>query len=64
MTAENPKTSQPRPALICVDIQRGFEDEAYWGGNRNNRNAEAVCGTSLKNGASLASIFSYPAFID
>ena len=35
------------PALICVDIQRGFEDEAYWGGNRNNRDAEDICGAII-----------------
>ncbi len=27
-------------ALLLVDFQQGFEDEAYWGGNRNNPNAE------------------------
>ena len=49
MTAENPKSLRSRaPALICVDIQRGFEDEAYWGGNRNNRNAEVVCGVIIE----------------
>ncbi|MGZ3945357.1 MAG: cysteine hydrolase family protein [Mucilaginibacter sp.] len=29
-----------RPALILVDIQKGFEDIAYWGGHRNNPDAE------------------------
>jgi nicotinamidase-related amidase len=29
-----------RPALILVDIQKGFEDIAYWGGQRNNPDAE------------------------
>jgi nicotinamidase-related amidase len=29
-----------RPALILVDIQKGFEDVAYWGGQRNNPYAE------------------------
>jgi len=29
-----------RPALILVDIQKGFEDIKYWGGERNNPNAE------------------------
>lgn len=29
-----------RPALILVDIQNGFEDIAYWGGQRNNPDAE------------------------
>lgn len=27
-------------ALILIDIQKGFDDEEYWGGNRNNKNAE------------------------
>lgn len=27
-------------ALILIDIQDGFHDEAYWGGDRNNRHAE------------------------
>jgi len=27
-------------ALILIDIQKGFDDEVYWGGNRNNKNAE------------------------
>jgi len=30
-----------RPALILVDIQKGFEDIAYWGGQRNNPDAES-----------------------
>ena len=29
-----------RPALILVDIQQGFDEEEYWGGGRNNRDAE------------------------
>jgi nicotinamidase-related amidase len=29
-----------RPALILVDIQKGFEDIAHWGGQRNNPDAE------------------------
>jgi nicotinamidase-related amidase len=27
-------------ALILIDIQKGFDDEAYWGGSRNNPDAE------------------------
>jgi len=27
-------------ALLLIDIQKGFEDEEYWGGNRNNKDAE------------------------
>lgn len=29
-----------KPALLLVDIQKGFEDIAYWGGHRNNPQAE------------------------
>jgi len=28
------------PALILIDIQKGFDDEDYWGGTRNNPYAE------------------------
>jgi nicotinamidase-related amidase len=35
-----------RPALILVDIQKGFEDIAYWGGERNNPDAE-LCASEL-----------------
>jgi nicotinamidase-related amidase len=28
------------PALILIDIQQGFDDIAYWGGERNNPDAE------------------------
>ncbi len=37
----NKKTSSP--ALLLIDLQKGFEDEEYWGGNRNNKNSEANC---------------------
>ena len=29
-----------QPALILIDIQRGFDNIKYWGGQRNNPNAE------------------------
>ena len=32
------------PVLICVDLQLGFLEDSHWGDNRNNRNAEAICG--------------------
>ena len=31
---------QDKPALILIDIQKGFEDIEYWGGHRNNPEAE------------------------
>jgi nicotinamidase-related amidase len=36
-------TKKDKPALILIDIQKGFEDEdmKYWGGRRNNPDAEA-----------------------
>ena len=33
-------TKRDRPALILVDIQKGFDNIAYWGGERNNPGAE------------------------
>ena len=32
--------STSKPALILVDIQKGFNDIKYWGGSRNNPDAE------------------------
>ncbi len=33
-------TKSDRPALILIDIQKGFDNLEYWGGQRNNPNAE------------------------
>ncbi|WP_422092068.1 cysteine hydrolase family protein [Tenacibaculum ovolyticum] len=29
--------------LILIDIQKGFDEEEHWGGNRNNKKAEQNC---------------------
>lgn len=42
------KLRKKSPILICVDIQKGFLDEEYWGGGRNNKDAEAICSTIIK----------------
>ena len=34
-------------ALIIIDWQKGFDDYVYWGGNRNNPNAEKNSGLIL-----------------
>ena len=40
--------SSNRPALILVDIQKGFDNIDYWGGQRNNPNAEENASELLK----------------
>lgn len=37
-----------RPALILIDIQKGFDNVAYWGGQRNNLDAENNAGELLE----------------
>ena len=34
-------------ALILIDIQQGFDDLYYWGGGRNNPQAEEVAASLL-----------------
>ncbi len=34
------KLRDQNTALLLIDLQKGFSDEAYWGGNRNNKDAE------------------------
>ncbi|MDW7694802.1 cysteine hydrolase family protein [Flammeovirgaceae bacterium SG7u.111] len=36
-----------KTALLLVDIQQGFDDIAYWGGHRNNLDAEENAGKIL-----------------
>ncbi len=35
------KLKNQKPALLLIDLQKGFDNEAYYGGNRNNPDAEA-----------------------
>ena len=44
-----PISKKDMPALILVDIQKGFDDIAYWGGQRNNPDAEINAGKLLKH---------------
>jgi hypothetical protein len=51
------KLREKKPALILIDIQKGFLDEDYWGGNRNNKNAEEISGTILNKWRNLACLY-------
>ena len=31
-----------KPVLLAIDIQKGFYDEGYWGGNISNKNIESI----------------------
>lgn len=41
------KFKDKKPALLLIDIQKGFLEEEFWGGNRNNKDAEIICGKIL-----------------
>ena len=41
------KLRDKNPALILIDVQKAFLNEYYWGGNRNNRDTEIICGMIL-----------------
>ena len=40
-------TKQDKPALILIDIQKAFDNIEYWGGHRNNIQAEDNSGKLL-----------------
>lgn len=41
------------PALVLIDFQKGFDDASYWGGNRNNPDAEVKARKILDKWRSL-----------
>lgn len=41
-------TKKNLPALLLIDIQKGFDDIGYWGGQRNNLGAEGNAGRILR----------------
>jgi len=47
------KLRESKPALLLIDLQKGFDDEAYWGGNRNNKDAEEKAAQILAKWRSL-----------
>ncbi|MGG6230457.1 cysteine hydrolase family protein [Tenacibaculum sp. SDUM215027] len=48
------KLREKNPALILVDVQKAFLNEEYWGGNRNNKDAEIICGKILNKWRELS----------
>lgn len=47
------KLREKKPALILIDVQKAFLEEDHWGGNRNNKNAEVICGKILNRWRAL-----------
>lgn len=47
------KFKDQNTALIIIDVQKGFNDEEYWGGNRNNKDAETKIAQILKQWRAL-----------
>ena len=47
------KLREKNAALLLIDVQKGFNDEDYWGGNRNNKDAEAKIAQILEKWRSL-----------
>ena len=48
MAAEKDISKKDRPALILIDIQKGFQNVEYWGAQRNNLGAEKNASELLK----------------
>jgi nicotinamidase-related amidase len=45
----NTPSAQNKPALILIDVQKAFNNIAYWGGSRNNPEAEQNIAGLLKH---------------
>ncbi|WP_066627948.1 cysteine hydrolase family protein [Labilibacter marinus] len=43
-----------KAALLLIDLQEGFKEEDYWGGKRNNPNAEKICAQILERWRALS----------
>ena len=41
------------PALLIIDVQQGLDEELYYGGNRNNKDAESKMGRILNEWRTL-----------
>lgn len=47
------KLREKNPALIIIDVQKGFNEEDFWGGNQNNKDAEIKMAQILKKWRTL-----------